>query len=146
MRAPPKLNQAKLTTKFTYADGELYRKKPHGKQDRVNTSKVNIGYHTYPKDLIIYILANQTYNADIDTGTSLKVDHIDGNLDNNTITNLDLITEQEYNINCIKRKYYAGGRDGVHWDKNTNTYMAVKKGKLLGWFTYGDKAQEALER
>jgi len=132
MRNPPKLNQASLLTKFTYTNGELYRNSIR------LSAKVSIGYHQYPRENIIYTMHHNTPFE--------RIDHIDGNTSNNHIENLAPISEQEYQANRIAGKYYAGARDGVSWDKHSQTYYAVREGKLLGRFKHGDQAQEELDK
>lgn len=132
MRTPPKLDQATLLDKFTYKDGELYR---NGIKVQGN---VNVGYHQYPKESVIYAMHNNTPFE--------RIDHIDGNTSNNYIENLTPISEQEYQDNRIAGKYYEGVRDGVHWDRYTQTYTAVKDGKLLGRFKHGDQAQQEIDK
>lgn len=133
MRNPPKLDQAILRTRFTYKDGELYRTKT---MQRVN-GNVGVGYHQYPKENVIYVMH---HNANFE-----RIDHIDGNTSNNKLENLTPITEQEYQDNRKAGKYFNGAREGVQWNRESQTYFTIKEGKLVGKFKHGDQASELTE-
>lgn len=57
---------------------------------------------------------------------ALSVDHVDGDKDNNRISNLRLATNQENqrNINGLQKNNTSGVR-GVQWNKRQNKWLAV---------------------
>lgn len=141
MRTTPKLTHAELSKRFKYEDGELYRKKGDTYERVTSTTSVSVGYHAYSKGAIIYTLLN----AKNEVGAGMKIDHIDGDINNNSPDNLTPITAQEYEANKAQGKYYNGAQDGAVWNRRIKMYTVVKQGKLIGRFKRGDEAQQAYE-
>lgn len=64
-----------------------------------------------------------------------EVDHIDGDSLNNRRSNLRVATHQQNIQNRAAWGNSRSGKLGVHWHKKTRKWVAVLKGKTLGYFT-----------
>ncbi len=75
------------------------------------------------------------------------IDHIDGNRQNNKITNLRDVSHRENNMNACVRKHNKSGVRGVAKWKNRYQARITKDGVIhnLGWFGSVEEAKEARE-
>ncbi len=76
--------------------------------------------------------------------SDLQVNHIDGNILNNSVSNLEYVTTRE---NQSHRRKMNGFHVGVCWAKKENKWRAYfqheKKWKHLGFFTEFEEAKSA---
>lgn len=99
-------NQEELQARFIYNHGLLYvRKSGRIAGTKLNTGYTHIGYkgNVFLLHRLIYIY----HYGDIPEG--LVIDHVDGNIENNTIENLQAITQRH---NSIKQKLHRNNKTG----------------------------------
>lgn len=119
---------AKDVSRFSIVDNILYRL--HKKNNKLvvvklkpgsnNISWVRIERKAYPVHRIIWCI----YNGDLDG--ELDIDHIDGNRQNNHISNLRLANRMENMQNISKpNKNCKSGHRGVHYCKRERKYVAA---------------------
>lgn len=113
-------------------DGYLNRFK---KDDLVTFYTNATGYHVVQipqgirRSVFCHALKWLLANGEIPTGH--EVDHIDGNKDNNMLSNLRLVTRYENNRNRKKRSDNTSGITGIRWDEGKQRYVIRR--------TVGDK-------
>lgn len=144
-------SQAELVEIFTYCDsGNLYWKshisngtdisKPAGSLQKTGYIRIQINKSLFRLNRLIYIF----HNGDIPEG--LVIDHINDNISDNRIGNLQAITNQK---NTSKRKTNnnnTSGYRGVCWDKRSNKWKAQLRsnGKQISIGLFHNKHDAAL--
>ena len=78
----------------------------------------------------------------------MQIDHIDGNRENNVISNLRLVNNRENTMNRRKRNDNTSGITGVSWDKNAGKWQAYinKDGRRQPLGVFEDKFEAICTR
>ncbi len=127
---------------FIYEEGILYWKKSPGSNvkkgdqaGRVETdgyNRIKLKNKNYSTHRIIWEMFNEKIND------KLKIDHIDGNRNNNFIENLRLATFSQNSNNYKKPKNNTSGYKGVSWKKQNNKWLVQitvnNKRVYIGYF------------
>lgn len=115
-----------------------------GNAEKKRYAAVSINYKMYQVHRIIYCLCNKT-----DVPQNLVVDHIDGDVTNNSIANLRLVTVSGnmQNVNrCKLQSNNKSGANGIHflkteynryWTANVNIDVKKRKSKSFNIDKYG---------
>jgi hypothetical protein len=74
------------------------------------------------------------------------IDHIDGDVTNNRLSNLRNTTQAENNRNASIRSDNKSGQQGVHWNEQRQKWVAVVAGKYLGVFNTKSRAIDARKK
>lgn len=143
-------NKSRVRELFAYSDGVLYWKAKSSKY-----SRAKIGGEAGSKDKDGYIIIrvrNETrgahrlvwiyHNGKIPNG--MEVDHMDGDITNNRIENLRLVTRTINNRNQKKRSDNTTGVSGVTFMKDRGKYRAQVRNKRLGQFDTIEEAAQAV--
>jgi hypothetical protein len=130
-------NQEYLKSKFTYNGIQLLRdNKVAGGLHKSGYRQIKVNNVSYPAHRLIWVYHNGNISVD------LEIDHIDGNKDNNAISNLKLVTKQK---NCFNRSRLNA--KGYSWNKKENKWHASiwieGKLKFLGLFLDESDARNA---
>ena len=135
---------------FSYNDGVITWKNRSSPQSRVTLGS-KAGSHDKDGYIIVRV-RDQTssihrivwvyHNGKIPEG--FEVDHIDGNILNNRIENLRVVTRSVNCSNQRKRKDNKSGFCGVTFMKDRLKYMAQVRGVKLGQFNTKEEAAEAV--
>jgi hypothetical protein len=77
-------------------------------------------------------------------GCGREVDHIDGDVTNNNVCNLRIVSRSE---NLLNRKKVSSQYPGVHWNKNNNMWRTMKtygvSQYFVGYYKKEDDAAQA---
>jgi len=119
--------------------------------EEMKTEIIKGGYHRIhlsngkPKHILVHRLVYQHFGKN--WNPELSVDHIDGNVNNNHISNLRMATQQEQNFNTKVYKSNKLGVKGVH--KVGNRYRAKirinDKPFNIGYFKTIEEASNAYQ-
>ena len=98
----------------------------------------------------IHQLMAMTFLGHVPCGHKLVVDHIDEDKINNSLSNLQVITQRENTERSIDISKNSSKYSGVHWNKERNKWMTQihlnGKQHYLGLFTDEVEASEVVER
>lgn len=101
---------------------------------------INLSANNKRKHFFIHRLVMLAFNGESD----LQVDHINGNKKDNTLLNLQYVTNRE---NCTLHQINKGAFKGFSFDKRRNKYVAQiyhnKKHIFLGYFNNSELAKQA---
>lgn len=95
---------------------------------------------------LLWILRNDKPWPTYDNGKHLFVDHIDGNTENNFISNIRPATNQQNQFNSKKQSNSTSGYKGVTWKKERSKWKAhcQYNGKEIFLGYYDSKEEAAL--
>lgn len=97
-----------------------YTGKPAGTINSKGYIKIQLNGKIYPAHRLIYQIIHSIDILPID----LQIDHIDGNKQNNTPSNLRLATNQDNQRNVKIQRNNTSGFKGVTYEKNRNKWKA----------------------
>jgi hypothetical protein len=131
------LSQAELHNLFTYKDGNLYWKVLNKKRNIIAGSINNHGYRTvhignklYTAHRIVYMMQHGELPD--------RLDHIDGNKQNNKIENLRPATRNQNAYNTKPPSTNKSGSKNVHYSITNKAYRVLLvvdgKRKHIGYF------------
>lgn len=109
---------------FKYKDGELFWIKQTGKRSKIGKKAGSFNKNGYKaiclnnKKYYNHRLIFMMFNGYLPK----YIDHIDGNLKNNSINNLRQATDSQNNYNQKMPKTNTSGIKSVSWDKNRNKW------------------------
>jgi hypothetical protein len=136
---------------YISACGEIYTLNHDVWSKKVTQKNKKYGYYcvnlyrkckAYKK--YIHVLVYEAYKGPVPK--SCVVDHIDRNIENNTIDNLRKANRSQNRINAVKLKQTTSKHKGVYWDKAKSRWIAVLgyKGKVHYIGSYLDECKAAL--
>lgn len=108
---------SKLSWNLTRYVGKWYAIRIVKRGDFAGYRKTN-GYYAVKvdgKEVKIHRIIYYLFHNDFDyNNTALKIDHIDGNVSNNAIQNLRMVSQSENNRNSKLQKSNKSGINGIH--------------------------------
>ena len=125
------ITREKIIQLFDYKDGNLYWKKSTNnrvKNGQIAGSKLPLGYRIIGingKNYLMHRLIFMLFNDYIPK----KIDHIDGNPNNNKIENLREANDAQNSYNAKLRKDNTTGCKGVIWHKWAKKWRVIVKAK-----------------
>jgi len=136
------MNWLKKPSLRNYKGGILKPSKKDGKYKVVGLSKKNVVKQFYVHRLVV-----SAFIAEIPNG--LAVNHKDKNIDNNQLTNLEIVSYRDNTIHANKMSSKSSKYVGVYWNKARKKWVAMvrlTKGKknYLGGFDCEEDARQAV--
>lgn len=131
-----------------YKDGRVYSNKSnlflkYGKNNS-GYLQVNLWNNNKAKTRFVHHLVAQAYLNHKPNGQTIVVDHIDDNKLNNSVENLQLITQRQ---NSYKRNKLINKTVGVYWSTTNNKWQVRprinNRKHLVGYFDCKNTAQIA---
>jgi hypothetical protein len=142
--------QERINDLFYYGDGALYRKKDAANQQKAGDRAGAVhhtGYRNIQIDGVMYLEHRVIYKMHYGIMPE-RIDHIDGNKENNRINNLRECTASQNSQNRGRQSNNTSGVKGVCWRKKSGKWHAqiMSKGVFmhLGFYTDIDAAAEAV--
>lgn len=129
-----------------YKEGKIIKQcKNKGGYKQVFLSKNNI-----KNTVRVHRLVADAFLCNLNDKKDFVVDHIDGDKNNNKISNLQIITQRENIIKSIGKDGKTSKHIGVFYDKSRNRYRAYirhgKKVKYFGTYICEEEAKLAYEK
>ena len=146
-----------LKDRITYnpATGEFFwnntpAKSNYKKGDVIKGTVNFTGYQVIGIDRKIYQAHTLAIYYTTGVYPTTTVDHIDGNILNNAVSNLRLVTRSQNMMNTKLRTDNSTGVKGVHFNKNRGYYVAQitvdKKKRNIGYYKDLEEAKEAIRK
>lgn len=139
-------------------EGNVYSLNYWGKKGNVQKLKLQKGSNGYllisvsvngkQKSYTVHSLMGRAYFNYIPNKRDSVIDHIDGNKDNNKLSNLRVTTQRQNMINALPERDLPTGV--CFYKGRTKPYMATiqygEKQKFLGYFATPEEAGEAYQK
>lgn len=77
------------------------------------------------KQKYVHRLVAESFIGDIPK--DLVVNHVDGNINNNELSNLEIITRRDNTYHGLKNKKQSSKYTGVHWNKSRKKWIAMTR-------------------
>lgn len=137
---------SKSLVTYNHVSGDFYMKSGEKRKlhkDRRGYMRISVGTDG---SLIAHRLAWLIFYGEL---PDCHIDHIDGNKENNAISNLRACSHNQNQHNQTKRKNNKSGYKGVSWMKNCSRWQAQiclnKKVRHLGTFKSAEDAARAYD-